>query len=259
MNVARALFFACGVWIATSACAESGSPESGRTDMQLEAGASQEILDKGYANWSSQYVEAEKKLAEREAVYVQLRKTERFNRQDDEIAASYTRPLDAQWSVQLEATSSPTHLILPRYAFLGQVQYAWQDGWSVYGGLRHTEYTASSVNLGVLTAERYAGDYRFAYTLYAAWLAGAEAGTSQRAQASRFYSDKSWVGLALSGGQELENLGGGLVQKSDVQAMMLNGRHWLDANWGMSYELLLHQQGAYYTRQGFRVGLRRQF
>ena len=254
LNFARAFIIACGAITATSVCAESGS-----AGVQLEAGASREILDKGYANWSSHYIEGEKKLDEREVVHAQLRKTERFNRQDDEITASYTRPLNEQWSLQLEGTSSPTHLILPKYAFLGQVQYAWTDGWSVYGGMRHTEYTASSVNVGVLTAERYAGDYRFAYSLYTAWLAGAEAVNSHRVQATRFYSDKSWVGLSLSGGQELENLGGGLVQKSDVQSLVFNGRHWLDADWALSYEMLLHQQGTYYTRQGFRVGLRRQF
>lgn len=254
MNFARVLFFACGAFGSWAAFASNEDAA-----MQLEAGITRESLDNGYSGWSSQYVEAEKKLAQREALYAMLRKTERFNRQDDEIAASYTRPLNAQWSFLAEGTGSSTHLILPKYAALGQLQYAFGDGWGVHAGLRHTEYEASSVNLGMFTAERYVGDYRFAYTLYAAYPAAAGASSSQRAQVNRYYAGKSWAGLALSGGQELENLGGGQVQKSDVQSVVFNGRHWLDTNWALSYEMLVHQQGAFYTRQGIRLGLRRQF
>jgi YaiO family outer membrane protein len=148
---------------------------------------------------------------------------------------------------------------LPKYSVLGQLQYMLDDNWGAHFGFRHTEYDAAVTNLGILTLEYYQGNYRAAYTLYSGHLADTGSTTSQRLQLSRYYADKSWLGLAFSGGSELENIGGGVVQQSDVQSLILNGRHWFSLNWALSYEAIMHRQGDYYTRNGVRFGLRRQF
>lgn len=227
--------------------------------VQVEAGFTQDYLDKGYTDWRSVYVETEKKLAERGVVYGMLRETERFGLRDTELLAGYSSPLGGQWTGLVEANASSTHNVLPKYSVLGQLQYALDDGWNAQFGVRHTEHDTAVTNLGIVTLERYWGDYRAAYTIYSGYLAAAGATLSQRMQFSRYYANQSWLGVGLSGGKELENLGSGGVQQSNVLSLAFNGRHWFSRDWAVSYETTLHQQGDYYNRNGIRVGLRRQF
>lgn len=226
---------------------------------QVEAGFTRDYLDRGYADWSSTYIEAENKLAERQVVYGMLRETNRFAQKDSELQAGYYHPLGKQWTALVEGNASSTHLVLPKYSVLGQIQYAFDEGWGAHLALRHTEYDYALTNLGILTLERYWGDYRAAYTLYSGYLAEAGSTISQRVQFSHYYADHSWLGMALSGGQELENLGSGMVLQSDVQSLIFNGRHWFNSVWAVSYEAALTRQGNYYTRTGASLGLRRQF
>lgn len=239
-----------------SSVSEAASDASG---VQIEAGFSRDYLNKEYADWSSAYVEAEKKMAERQVIYGLLRETERFEQKDVELLAGYYHPLGRQWTGLVEANVSSTHHILPKWSVLGQLQYAFGDDWGVHLGLRHTEYDTALTNLGVFTLERYWGDYRAAYTLYSGHLAGAGSTISQRLQFSRYYSDHSWLGMALSGGEELENMGGAGVQHSKVQSVIFNGRHWLSHYWAVTYEANLHQQGDYYARNGIKLGVRHEF
>lgn len=227
--------------------------------VQAELGISRETLDKGYAGWGSHYVEVENKLSARQVVYGTLRETSRFGLTDSELAAGYSRPAGDKWTAVLEGNASASHLVLPKYSVLYQLQYMLDDNWGAHAGLRHTEYDTAVANLGILTLELYQGNYRAAYTLYSGHLAAARSTTSQRVQLSRYYADKSWLGLAVSAGNELENLGNGLVQQSEVQSLLVNGRHWFSLNWALSYEAMVHRQGDYYTRNGIRFGLRRQF
>lgn len=227
--------------------------------IQVEAGLTRDYLNKGYADWRSSYVEAENKLGERQVVYGMLRETDRFAQKDAELLAGYYHPLGKQWTGLLEGNISSTHIILPRLSALAQLQYAWDEGWGAYVGLRHTEYDSASTNLGIFTLERYWGNYRAAYALYSGYLANAGSTISQRMQFSRYYSDHSWLGIALSGGQELENLGSRGVLQTNVQSLIFNGRHWLSNEWAVSYEVSVTQQGDFYTRNGASLGLRRQF
>ena len=45
----------------------------------------------------------------------------------------------------------------------------------------------------------------------------------------------------------------------DTLSAVMTGLHWLDENWGLSWDLIFHEQGDAYRRGGIRVGLRRQF
>lgn len=250
----KALLVLAGMLVSTLTVAADNS-----NGAQVEAGFSRDYLNNGYADWSSSYVEAEKKLAERQVVYGMLRETERFQQKDEELLAGYYHPLARQWTGLIEGNASATHYVLPKFSVLAQLQYAFADGWGAHFGLRHTEYDAASTNLGVFTLERYWGAYRAAYTLYSGYLAAAGSTLSQRIQFSRYYAEHSWVGVAFSGGNELENLGNGGVLQTEVQALIVNGRHWFSRDWALSYEASLQQQGNYYTRNGVALGLRYQF
>lgn len=239
---------------ATSGYAQDGAPA------QIEVGASLDTLNKGYANWRSHYIEGEKKLGDRHAVYGSLRETERFKIRDTEVQAGVYYPLASRWTLLTEGNASPTHTILARWSVLGQIQYALDEGWGVHLGLRHTDYNNALSNILLVTGERYWSNYRAAYTHSVSTLAGAGSASNGRIQLARYYDEQSWIGVNLSNGSEIENLGSTLgILNTRVQSIGLNGRHWFDHDWAVSYEIATNKQGSLYTRNAFRLGLRRQF
>lgn len=254
MNYGKAVLLVALCSFAASGYAQEGTPA------QIEMGASLDTLNNGYADWRSHYIEAEKKLGDRHAVYGSLRETERFKTKDTEVLAGVYYPLAKRWTLWAEGNASPTHSILARWSALGQVQYALDDGWGVHLGLRHTDYSNALINILLVTGERYWSNYRAAYTHSVSTLAGAGSASNGRIQLSRYYGEQSGIGVSLSRGAEIENLGSTLgILSTRVQSIGLNGRHWLDRDWAVSYEIATNKQGSLYTRNAFRLGLRRQF
>ena len=256
------LFVSSLIWAASNSAAERPpSPVVAPVTLpsQLEAGYSYEKLNNGYANWRSTYLDVNHKLAERHSVYASLRETDRFSLKDSEGLIGVSYPFSPRWTVVMEANASPTHHVLARRSTLGQVQYAFDQGWDVQLGLRHTDYNDAITNLGLLTVERYWKDYRIAYTRYRSVLIGHGVAASHRVQFSWYYDDRSSLGIAWSIGHELENISATRLLNTSVRAWVLGGYHGLTNRWGVVYEASYSQQGSFYTRNGIRIGLRHQF
>jgi len=227
---------------------------------EAEVGFSHDALNQGYANWDSSYLDGAHQFGARHSVYGELRETRRFNLNGREISGGYYHPLSDTWTALLGASISPDHYVLPKDTLLGQVQKAFDGGWDVQAGLRRSLYNTASSNLLVLTGERYWGSFRAAYTLYLSKLQGAGTAPSHMGQLSYYYAERNYFTLGVAKGRQVENLGAGLgVLLTEVTSTSLSGRHWLDANWGVSYEATLEHQGNLYTRKGIRFGLRRAF
>ena len=227
---------------------------------EAEVGSSHYTLSNGYANWDSVYLDAAHRFGERNSLYGELRESKRFNLADRDISAGYYHPLGETWTALVEGNASPDHNFLPKTSLFGQLQKAIDGGWDVQAGLRHTQYSQVSADLTVLTGERYWGNYRAAYTLYLGRLQGAGTAPSHLGQLSYYYSDHSYLTLALTKGRQAESLGPGLgVLLLDVRGASLSGRHWLNSAWGLSYEVLTEHQGNLYARKGIRLGLRYAF
>jgi len=228
---------------------------------QVEVGSSLDTFNKdNYANWRSNYIEAAKQLGDRRSVYGSLRETDRFNMKDTEWLVGGYLPLSNRWTLLAEGNLSPSHNILARWSVLSQLQYGFDEGWSVHFGARHTVYNSALTNTLTFTGERYWSDYRAAFTHAESSLADAGSVSNDRIQLSRYYGEMNFVGAGLSRGSEIENLGLPLgILSTRVQSIALNGRHWFSHDWAASYELGITEQGNYYTRNTLRFGLRRQF
>lgn len=249
-----ALLVALGVF---ASIAHAGG---GTEPVRIEIGTSLDTLNKGYDDWRSHYIEGEKKLGERHAIYGSLRETERFKTKDTEALAGIYYPLAERWTLLAEGNTSPTHHILARWSALGQIQYVWDEGWGAHLGLRHTDYSNALSNILLVTGERYWSNYRAAYTHAVSTLAGSGSASGGRIQLARYYDEHSWIGAVFSDGTEIENLGATLgVLSTRVQTFGLYGRHWLSRGWAVSYEVATTKQGSLYTRNAYRLGLRRQF
>jgi YaiO family outer membrane protein len=227
---------------------------------EIEAGFSRYSLTNGYADWDSAYLDAAHKFGERHSVYGQVQQAGRFNLVDREISGGYYQPLGPNWTAQIEASASAEHHFLPQNSLFGKLQASLGDGWDVQAGLRHSAYTLASTNTGVLTGERYWGNFRAAYRLYLSRLQGSGTAASHVGQLAYYYSEKSNVTLTVARGRQTESLGPGLgVLLLDVRSVSLTGRHWLNAAWALSFEAISESQGSLYTRTGIRLGLRHAF
>lgn len=237
-----------------------GAEPSAAQASELEAGFSHYALSNSYANWDSAYVDAAHRFGERQSLYGEVQEARRFNLTDREVSAGYYHPLSARWTALVEASDSPEHNFLARNALYGQLQLAFADGWDLQGGWRHSQYNLAYADLAVLTAERYWGSYRAAYTLYEGRLQGAGTAPSHKALLAYYYTDRNNVTLTLAKGRQAESLGPALgVLLVGVTSVSLSGRHWLNSAWGVTYEALSEHQGNLYSRKGIRLGLRYAF
>lgn len=227
---------------------------------ELEAGYTFDSLNNGYANWRSAYLEGARELGKNHTVYGTLRKTDRFNERDSEAMAGWYYPLAKNWIMQAQGSYSPTHNILARWSGLAQLGHVFEGGWGAYLGASHREYSAALTNAGIFTLEKYWSNYRIAYINTTTALAGSGSADSSRIQFTRYYGGRNSIGLDLSDGNEIDNIGPPLgILKSHVRAIDLRGRHWISRNWAAAYEIGTVRQGNFYTRNIFRLGLRHRF
>ena len=237
-----------------TARAESGQPRN-----EIELGVSHERLSRNLPDWESQYLEAVHRAGERRAFYGGARATERFDTADQELWAGLYTPLVGSLVGVLEASASATHRVLPHWSTFGQLEWRLPQGWGLAGGVRRTEYNDVATTLASVGVDRYWGNYRAAYTFLGGRIDGQSPTTSHRITLSRYYGQRSSIGLLFSAGKELVAVGPDLFQSSSVQAVALLARHWLSSGWGVSAELSHYIQGDYYRRTGLRLGLRRSF
>lgn len=226
----------------------------------LEFGGSYEKLTNDLPDWSSVYLEAIRDFKPRHTLYGGLRETRRFDLNDTEAYGGLYYPLADAWTGLIEGNLSPTHNVLAKYSALVQLFRSFPGGWVAGLGLRHTEYTASTVNMAVFTAERYWSSLRAAYTFYSSRLEDAGSTPAHRFQLDHYYGERSSVGLSYTTGRESESVGPPVgIITTDVRDWTLYGRHWFAPKWALTYDLLTHEQGDFYRRRGLRLGIRYSF
>jgi YaiO family outer membrane protein len=232
----------------------------GAAALEGEVGLSHEQLTNNRPDWASYYVEGSHTYRPRQTLYGALRETSRFDLTDTDLMIGYYHPLAAQWTGLLEASVSPDHNILPKSTVLGELSWQAGHGWNLALGLRHTEYAATETNLVIGTVERYWSSFRAGYSAYNNHPEGAGSATANRVVFDYFYGERNRIGAGIVWGREVENVGPPIgVTTTDVRGANIYGRHWFAPSWALTWEALTHEQGDLYRRQGFRLGLRRQF
>jgi YaiO family outer membrane protein len=227
---------------------------------EIELGATHESLNKGLPDWRSIYLEGAHYIADRQTLYGGIRRSERFDKYDTEEWIGYYHPLAPTWTLLFEGSLSEQHQVLPKGSAFAQIAKQLPYAWGLNLGLRRSEYTTSGVTMLVAGAERYWGDWRGAYTLYSGRPDGGPSAEAHRFQLTRYYGERSYIGASYTFGREVENIGPPVgILTSDVRDLTINGRHWLTRDWALSWDLVAHEQGTLYRREGFRLGLRYRF
>jgi YaiO family outer membrane protein len=224
---------------------------------QIELSTFRDYLSGDYDNWKGVQLDYEYRFAPRQIVYGALTRSERFDETDHELLAGFYYPLTPRLTLNAEASHSPAHKVVAENTALASLQYAIGKGWVVTGGIRHAEYNAATATQLPLGLEYYFGPFLASYSPTATFISGHTL-YNHRVQFSYYYDDISYATLSYSRGEESDEFQSSFLV-SDVYTYGINGRHWLNQKWAISWDLSKTQQGSFYERSGFRLGLRRAF
>jgi len=263
MRVARAMWVACSARTTTRALFAGlfGIVVQPAWALEAESGVTYERLTEDKPSWKSVYADVTHTFSPRQTLYATVRETDRFDLRDFEISSGYAQPFGEKWTAVIEASFSPDHNVLPENSFFGQLYWVAGDGWVLNAGARLSEYTGPDARVLTAGVEKHFGRYRAAYTYYNGKPENAESASSNRVAFDYYYfEERSRVGIAISWGREVENVGPptGIIV-SDVRSVFVVGRHWFTPDWALAWEIGTHQQGDLYRRTGGRLGLRYRF
>lgn len=235
------------------------SAQSITPPVEVALSTSYETLNHGFAPWKSVSLEVSKTLAPRRSIYGSISETSRFALLDHQFSAGAYFSLNKRWLAQIEGSFSPSHRVQARYSVMGQLGRDLGRGWLATVGIRHSSYNQARANLHTLSIERYWKKYRAAYTLFVSQQPGVGTATSHSLQANYFYRERNAIGVILSAGKELTNLGPRGLLGTEARGVAVVGRHAVSQHWAIHYDLNWNRQGDIYSRRGGRFGVRYYF
>jgi YaiO family outer membrane protein len=226
---------------------------------RLSLGASYEDLSGGRPSWKSVNARLERPLAGTRRLLAGLHLEERFDTQDEQLSIGVVDRIGRNWSWGIGADAAQDAGILPDWSVVAEVGRALPGNRSIGLRARHAEYETVDVDSLAATVEQYAAKFRIAYTLTGTKPTGIDWGFGHGLRVAHDYEYGSHVTLALAYGEEAETIAPGVVQVTDVRAIVLHGVHWRSAAWGFAWEAGWHEQGDLYDRIRFRLGLEHRF
>ena len=225
---------------------------------ELELSARQDWLDKGFDNWRSQRLDYSSTQPEGLGWYGALLREQRFGEWDNGVEAGAVIALDDNWTLQPDVGYQPSPYFLPEWHADLRLQRRLPAGFLGAASVRRTQYETTRVDRLALSAERYWDSWRAGYTLNVTDVANAGTPIGHDLALDYYYQGLSYAGLRLTFGEE-EAVEEQQLITSDVRALSLQGRHWLDDRWAVTWEAGQLRQGDYYTRRWLQLGLRHAF
>lgn len=225
----------------------------------LEAGASSDHLSNGSGEWNSTYFSYVRHSAPRSAVYGSLSSNVRFGQTDPQYTAGIYTPTSSNTILNLEASFSPTHAILPQNEISASLEHRLALGWGYSLGLDRRAYSSLDVRGESLLIDRYWHNFRAAYKLTGVQLSNV-AGSSftHTLLFTHAYSADglSQITFSVNAGRDAESVGTGVLVSS-VAGASLSGTQWFQPSWAVIWSIATTRQGTLYSRSGVQIGIRR--
>jgi YaiO family outer membrane protein len=224
---------------------------------ELRLEGQQDRLDHGQPDWKEILAQIAWKPQKSLAVIGGYRATQRFDQRDREAFGAAYVPLGSErTTLHLEASSSSTHIVLPKTMLLAELSQAFGHGWVVSGGYKGSRYNAGDTGMIVGTVEKYFGDYRVGYNVYLGRPEGSSWAPSHRLSASWYRGTLTFVTIAAARGREVENAFPAGLVSTDVRSVLLDGGLEITPQWGLTFAAGEQRQGELYTRRFARIGTR---
>lgn len=229
----------------------------------IEIGFKYDRLDNNFDDWSESYVAGETWLMQDRAIaYGRFRETTQFNLLDEEVLLGLFALLDRdkRLGLAVEGTLNQNAQVLPVWSIDGQVKYALTKQLRAAAGFNHTEFENAQFNQETFRVE-YGNTIQWAYTLELTQVLDAGNGHSNIIEATYYYDREteretnSRIGLKYLVGKIVEdNIT--FVIVNDVEALILEGQHFVNRNWAITYSALAWDNGEQYNRFGAGLGIR---
>ena len=221
-------------------------------------GAGHDRLSNDLPSWNGQFVEAIYDSVNRHQLGVRLARNERYEQADLSFTLMGRRTWASGWFAGGDLSFADSAEFQPDLGFGLFAGVPFGSGWVGQLGYRRKEYSAETVSSITGTLEKYAGNFRFAYTVASSHLQGASNFQGHTFTTNWYLSDDASIGLTFSTGEEAESLGNGQVLETDVTGLALTGRYQLSERLGLQWWLGTHDQGDFYRRQslGMAVSIR---
>lgn len=209
--------------------------------------------------WQEARMDFVHRFTNRQVLYGAYRETDRFRLRDREASLGIFQPINDDWTVNLEASASPTSRVLPKWSGMAGVERSFGDGWIGKASFRRTEREAAKVNATSFGVDKYWGKNLASYSFSLNNLEGTGTSPSQRARYSRFYNGDSSINVGFAFGDEVEQIDSNTVLKSSIKNVSLHGTHRFSPSFSLNYGLGFHRQGSIYDRRRVSIGLRLDF
>lgn len=243
------------LWLAVASPAWAADPEPRATQVELRANVEQ--LDAPRPNWRATELDLQHRFAPRLVAYGTAADTERFGLKDQHLQAGLYAPLSTQWTLNAEVTSSPTHRAREIGSSLGALQYSTGYGWDLSAGLKRTDYDLGNLQGTQLRADYYFGSQLLSVGWNRATIGDASA-TGQTLVLTHYYRDTSSVTVRYGWGDEIDLIATGTSSIS-TRTWGVNGLHWMDPTWALTWMAGQTTPDRAATRTGFSLGVRRAF
>lgn len=225
--------------------------------VQVEVGASREVLSGGQEDWEDYWIRATIRPGPRSQVYGGVRHARRFGHEDQQVEAGVGTVLGRRWTLGVDGTWSPTHRVLPRWGAGGSLHRSLPGGWGVFFGGGRQVYNVTGVNYQHVGVERYIAAFRLTYRLGLHQVDRDGSGVGHLVTGTWFYGDGSGVTLGLGAGREASVLGPDRIEATSVRSAAIWGTHWIDPQTGITYRFAVHRHGDFFTRTSLGIGVRR--
>lgn len=202
----------------------------------LRLGNHMESLDYNPDNWRETRLALTSYLDETTNLTLFAEDAEHFDLEDQTYGVTATLPLFHRTWIHAEAGLSPTHHFSPHYSIYAQAGHGFDGGWGILAGIRHRDYSNSTVNILDGTIEKYFGNYRLAYTLFASDSNVAGSAYSHRLQGGYYFASRNSVQLAITSGEEVDKVtGANQVIRTEFTDVSIWGEFWLTPDFALEY------------------------
>jgi YaiO family outer membrane protein len=233
---------------------ETAPVGSARASLRFTAGTVQESLSTAVPDWGSEFVNVSRR-GESGGFYASVSREKRFAASDTVVAGGVDWRASERWTLGLDLGLGPGADFMPRRSAGVWALRAWPRAFETQFRLRFRDYRATEVGMSGVTLAKYFGDFRAAWSVDRAELAGAPASLSHSASLSYYRSQRTQFILNVVNGREAETIGPGQVLRIDVSGLSAGATHALGERFSLAWWLGSIRQGDFYRRRYVGVSL----
>ncbi len=214
-------------------------------------------LSNNFGTWKQASLFAKRKFNDGKIVWGEYRVSERRNLRDKEVFGGLYHPFKNRFGYTIEASYSNTNQFVGKYTLRGEVEKVFKKGWVGHIGAKHKNFGSAKVSTLYGQVEKYWGNNRVAYTLYATHVTNAGTSPSNTISYHRYYGERiNSYGVTFGFGNEEEFVDPAFgILKTKTVSLSGSFKRWINNDIGIQINGTIHRQGDFYYRRGLNVGV----